>query len=140
MDGYYITANNPTVKVPIEPISQNDFIDLHRMDIIELVLPLYPTYSIFVDCSLNKLKELFIPPGYKKVWCAVNQLTKLTLPIGCKLIDCRNNYLKELYVPRSCKEVYCFGNNLHPQIEELFQSDDPVKIALANNLQIANNQ
>jgi hypothetical protein len=112
MNGYYIVADNPTIKIQIEP---QDMIFLSNKGIIELVLPM---------C--------------KSIYCVRNFLTKLTIPKGVKLVSCSNNYLNELYIPRSCKEVYYYNNLLPQVIVDLLESEDTIKMQLANNLQLAN--
>ena len=112
MNGYYIQKYNPTVKVSLE---SQDKIELYFMYLIELVLPKCKE----VDCSYNLLTELIIPEGVEFVNCSYNHLTKLIFP-------------------KTCKWIFCHNNRLHPMIIELFQTDDPIKIQLANNLQLAN--
>jgi hypothetical protein len=127
--GYYIQKHNPAKKVILKT---NDDIDICDMGIIELALP---------KC--------------RRVWCWNNELSSLIVPEGCELINCSHNNLKELIIPKSCKYIYCFNNELsslivpegeyisccdnklHPIIIELFNSDDPIKIQLANNMQLA---
>jgi hypothetical protein len=109
INGYYITKDNPTVKVILEP--QEELI-LSGMNIIELVLP---------KC--------------KKIYCGGNFLTELIVPEGCDYVYCRYNNLIKLIIPKSCKRIMCNNNKLLKIIINLFQSKDPVKIALANNLQ-----
>jgi hypothetical protein len=109
MNGYYITRDNPTKKFTIEP---QDEILLYVMDIIELVLP----KCKWVNCNCNHLTELIVPQGCKRVYCVHNKLTKLI-------------------IPKSCTMILCHNNNLHPIIINLFESRDPIKIKLANNLQ-----
>jgi hypothetical protein len=109
INGYYITHYNPSVKVPLEP---QDEIFLPCMDIIELVLP---------KC--------------RHVMCSSNQLTELIIPMGCETVSCSNNNLTKLIVPKTCKYVNCTDNNLPKVIIDLFNSDNPIKIQLANNLQ-----
>ncbi len=58
MNGYYITSDNPNIKVPLEP---QDVINLRHMNLIELVLP-----------------------WCKEVYCERNYLTELIIPICCK--------------------------------------------------------
>ncbi len=109
--GYYITQDNPTLKIPLH---SQEKIFLPSMGIIELVLP---------EC--------------KYVWCSGNELTKLIIPESCESINCQYNNLTELIIPRGCTYVSCGFNNLPKVIENLFNSDDPIKIQLANNLQLA---
>jgi hypothetical protein len=59
--------------------------------------------------------------------------------MGCKIIHCHNNELTKLIIPKDCQYIKLTGNKLHPVIENLLQSKDPIKIALANSLQLANN-
>jgi hypothetical protein len=92
MNGYYITADNPTEKV--ELVSQVQ-IYLPHMFLIELVLP------------------------------------------RCKFVRCQCNRLTELIIPKTCELIYCYSNFLPKVIIDLFESNDPVKIQLANNLQLA---
>jgi hypothetical protein len=107
--GYYITKNNPTVKFPLEP---QEKICLDNMDLIELVLP--------------KCRE---------VYCYYNELTELIIPTGCDYVDCSYNKLTKLIVSKTCKTIWCYNNNLPQIIIDLFESDDPIKMQLANNLQ-----
>jgi hypothetical protein len=145
--GYYITADEPNIKVPLEP---QERIELHHMNLIELVLP----KCVEAYCNNNLLTELIIPEGLKKIWCSHNQLTKLTFTKDCQYISCQVNNLSELIIsntcevilcfynnltkliiPKSCKRVHCNYNKLHPIVENLLQSGDSIKIQLANNLQ-----
>ncbi len=128
MNGYYITKDNPKEKIAI---IQHDIIYLSHMSIIELVLPRCREIS----CSDNYLKELVIPQGCEKINCSYNNLTKLTLPKSCKFINCHNNNLTKLIIPKD-GQFYFWCNNLHPIIINLFRSRDPIKIQLANNLQL----
>jgi hypothetical protein len=130
-NGYYITEDNPTIKVPIKP--QNE-ISLNGMKIIELILPRCKQ----VHCFGNKLTKLVIPEGCEEVDCTDNQLTELIIPMGCKRVNCNRNKINKLIVSKSCETVLFVYNRLHPIIENLLGSKDPVKIALANNLQLAN--
>jgi hypothetical protein len=128
MNGYYITRDNPTVKVLLEP---QDDISLQRMNLIELVLPMCKS----VWCHSNYLKELIIPESVELLNCSNNQLINLIIPKSCKLIDCSNNKLKKLIIPKPCKIIWCRNNKLYPIIVNLLQSEDPIKIQLANSLQ-----
>jgi hypothetical protein len=146
MNGYYITANNPTEKVPLVP---NDRIYLSFRGIIELVLPqcrcvycynnslkelIIPVGCTYVDCRHNYLNKLILSTSCKRVYCVDNKLTQLDIPNDCKEILCGDNLLTKLIIPQDCK-VNLTGNNLHPQIKNLLESNNPVKIQLANNLQ-----
>ncbi len=111
-NGYYITEDNPLEKVLLEPQEE---IHLSGMNLIELVLP---------QCI--------------RVWCYDNQLTKLLIPMGCKGIHCSDNNLTQLIIPKTCLIVICKNNKLIQIITNLIESRDPVKIQLANNLQLAN--
>jgi hypothetical protein len=150
-NGYYISQCNPKIKIPLEP---NDFIYLCDMDLIELVLPqckkiycrnnfltklIVPEGCEVVDCQRNKLISLNIPQSCIRVSCHTNNLIELILPHSCTFVDCGNNYLTELVLPQGCIEFYYDNNNLHPIIKNLLGFKDPVKIALANSLQVANN-
>ena len=126
--GYYIQKHNPTEKIPLEP---NNEINVSYMKLIELVLP--KCNRVF--CSFNYLTELIIPQGCEWVSCRDNKLTKLLLPDSCKEVWCYDNYLTKLIVPKNC-HVWCHNNDFHPIITELLESDDPIKIQLASNLQI----
>jgi hypothetical protein len=130
--GYYITSNNPTEKVPLEP--QDEFF-LYKWSLIELVLPKCRD----VYCYNNQLTELIIPEGCEYVECQYNNLIKLIIPENCEFIGCVNNKLNKLIVPKGCIFIYCGNNNIHPIVVDLFKSEDPVKIQLANSLQLANN-
>jgi Leucine-rich repeat (LRR) protein len=152
--GYYITSNNPTEKVPLEP--QDEFF-LYKWSLIELVLPkcrdvycynnqLTDLYGIEnltnlrqLICFNNQLTELIIPEGCEYVECQYNNLIKLIIPENCEFIGCVNNKLNKLIVPKGCIFIYCGNNNIHPIVVDLFKSEDPVKIQLANSLQLANN-
>jgi hypothetical protein len=112
INGYYITADEPNIKIPLE---SQDKIYLFNMSLIELVLP---------EC--------------KQVWCNSNKLTELIIPQSCEYINCTNNKLSKLTIPKSCQTFYFYGNKLPLVIENLFNSMDPIKIALANSLQQAN--
>jgi Leucine-rich repeat (LRR) protein len=144
---YYITKDNPTVKVPLEP--KHD-INLCSKNIIELILPkckrvwcyqnqlkklILPEDCELISCSVNELTELIIPKTCKDLDCSDNQLTQLTVPIGCELIDCSNNKLTQLIVPKTCEWICCYANKLHPIIINLLESEDPIKIQLACSLQ-----
>jgi hypothetical protein len=150
MLGYYITKFDPTIKVEIFP---QETIALNYKNIIELVLP----ECKVVRCYNNQLTKLVVPDGCKKVNCDDNQLTELILPNSCEFVSCENNKLTELILhenceiiycaynkltklilPKNSRYVYCGYNKLHPQIEELINSTDPVKRQLANSLQVAN--
>jgi hypothetical protein len=129
MNGYYITQDYPTVKVPLEP---KEIIDLSYMGLIELVLPKCKK----VWCHRNYLTELIIPIGCEHISCYYNYLTELIIPQSCEHVYCWNNSLTKLITHRGCKYVECSNNNLHPIIGNLLQSNDPIKIELASNLQI----
>jgi hypothetical protein len=146
--GYCITQDKPMVKVHLDP---QDEIDLSHKNLIELVLPACK----IVWCNNNKLTELIIPQGCGYVNCRNNCLWKLIIPDGCEYVYCSDNYLTELIIPKGCKRVYCYANllykiyihktcnyincdrsNLLKIIINLYQSQDPVKIELTNNLQL----
>jgi hypothetical protein len=110
INGYYIVKDNPTIKIPLIPQKS---LHLSGMNLIELVLP---------TC--------------KEVYCWNNQLAELIIPPGCIVVDCCNNNLTKLIVPKSCKIIYCRFNKLPKIIVDLFRSQDPIKITLANNLQL----
>jgi hypothetical protein len=148
---YYITENFPNKKIRLYP---SDELNLYSMNIIELVIP----PCKYINCNNNKLTKLIIPIGCRSVCCYSNQLTELIIPKDCKFVSCWNNKLIKLIIHEGCKEVWCYdnnltelilpkscefiscsGNKLHLVIEKLFDSDNPIKIELANNLQIANN-
>jgi hypothetical protein len=128
-NGYYITYFNQTEKVEIEPQEE---IRLFYTHLIKLVLPECKT----VLCFNNYLTELIIPHGCEYVSCSSNNLTKLILPKTCKVVSCYDNQLTKLIVPKICTDVHCHSNNLPQLIINLLQSKEPVKIQLANNLQI----
>jgi hypothetical protein len=132
MNGYYITENNPTVKVPLEP--QEETI-LFSKEIIELILPKCER----VYCWNNYLTELTIPEGVKLISCEYNKLEELILPKSIKYINCRFNTLSKLIISKNCDYIECYSNNLPLIIIDLLQSKDPIKIELANSLQLANN-
>jgi hypothetical protein len=113
MNGYYITSDNPTKKILLEPKRS---ITLVAEELIELVLP----KCTFVDCSFNKLTELIITED-------------------CEYIECQYNPLTKLIIPKNCKRVNCFGTKLPKLIKNLYESKDYVKMRLANNLQVASN-
>jgi hypothetical protein len=148
MNGYYIQKQNPTLKIPIE---LQDDINLTSMDIIELVLPkckkvychfnqlkelIIPEGCEIVDCWNNKLTKLILPESCKEIYCSCNKLTELTLPKNCNIIYCHDNNLTKLICTKSCTIIRVYNNKLHPQIENLLQSKDVIKIALANSLQL----
>jgi hypothetical protein len=145
--GYYITRDNPTVKIQLEP---RDEITLSSLDLIELVLPeckkvdcscnyltelIIPEGCEVVDCGNNKLISLNIPQSCKQLSCWYNLLTELIIPHGCEVVDCCNNQLNKLIATKTCKNIWCYDNKLPLVIIKLFQSGNPVKIALANSLQ-----
>jgi hypothetical protein len=149
INGYYIIKNNPTVKVSLKP---QKTISLVWRDIIELVLPecnevncynnkltelIIPHGCKRVDCSNNNLKELFIPHSCKDIICYSNDLVNLTISNGCEFVNCDHNNLTKLILPESCTDVYCGFNMLHPQIKNLLESKNSIKIQLANNLQLS---
>jgi hypothetical protein len=105
INGYYITQDYPTVKIPLEP---QKFIRLNSMGLIELVLP--KCEEVF--CYGNNLKELIIPEGCKHVSCGFNNLTKLTLANSCTQVWCNNNELTELFIPNDCVYIDCTNNKL----------------------------
>jgi hypothetical protein len=150
MNGYYITVDKPNEKIILEP---QDEIYLCDMNLIELVLPecklvwcrnnnltelIVPKGCEYVNCAYNNLTKLVLPNSVKQVHCAVNLLTELIIPWGCDYVSCSHNNLIKLIIPNSCKTVLCNFNKLHPIIIDLFQSEDPIKIQLANNLQLVN--
>jgi hypothetical protein len=130
--GYYITKDSSKEKTILKP---QHIIELSNMDIIELVLPKCKT----VKCDDNYLGKLIIPEGCESVNCSYNNLRELIIPKSCVWVSCHNNKLTKLIIPMSCDWISCSENRLHPIIINLFHSDDPVKIQLANSLQIANN-
>ncbi len=79
INGYYITYDNPKVKVPLEPQEE---IQLQKLNLIELVLPMCKK----IECGGNLLKKLIIPPGCESVSCHNNKLTKLIIPMGCTYV------------------------------------------------------
>jgi hypothetical protein len=127
-NGYYITRDNPSEKVLLEP---QEKINLSFIDLIELVLPMCKS----VWCNSNYLKELIVPESVELLNCSNNQLTELIISKSCKLIECSNNKLNKLIIYGSPSLLWCTKNDLHPIIIDLFQSNDPVKIQLANSLQ-----
>jgi hypothetical protein len=128
INGYYRTRDNPSVRWPLAP---QDGIYLYGMDIIELVLP----KCKYVNCANNYLTKLIIQEGCISIDCGSNFLAELIVPKSCTIVYCYYNKLKYLYVPKTCGYVRCSDNLLPSLIMELFESDDPVKIELANNLQ-----
>jgi hypothetical protein len=132
-NGYYIMKSNPTEKVVLR---SEELIDLFSKELIELVIP---QGCKKVYCSYSSLTKLIIPEGVEFISCIYNFLTELIIPNGCKFISCHHNNLNKLILPMSCEEIYCYNNNLHPIVENLFHSWDPVKIQLANSLQLTNN-
>jgi hypothetical protein len=148
MNGYYITSDNPTVKVPVEP---REVIDLSYKKIIELVLPkckivycfrnelkelIIPMGCVEVQCQRNNLTKLILPDSCEEVWCNNNQLIELNLPKNCIFINCFENYISKLIIPNKCKMVGCYNNNnLSSIIVNLLESGNRIKIQLANNLQ-----
>jgi hypothetical protein len=146
---------NPIEKIPLE---SRDALYLSSMNIIELVLPpckeVYCHSAYLAKINSNKLTKLIIPDGYnivrcdgneltelilskscKRIYCWNNQLTELIIPEGCEWVHCHHNKLNKLIVPKSCTTISCHDNNLPQIIVDLFQSNDPIKIQLANNLQ-----
>jgi Leucine-rich repeat (LRR) protein len=132
MNGYYIQKQNPTVKIPLKP---KDNLILFNLNIVELVLPKCKE----VYCDNNLLKELILPDGCEYVDCSNNQLTELIVPNSVKQFYCYKNKLTKIIIPKSCKFISCWNNKLHTIIVDLFESNDPIKIELANTLQLANN-
>ena len=126
--GYYIQRNNPKEKILI---TYKDKIVLTDMDIIELVL----TKCNAIWCDNNRLTKLILPQSCKYIYCSSNKLTQLIIPPNCNELNCRYNELTELILPKTCEKVLCYNNNLPPIIENLIESQDPIKIQLANNLQ-----
>jgi hypothetical protein len=124
---YYITEDNPTEKVPLEP---QEIINLIDIKLIELVLPKCRR----AYCYFNNLTKLIIHDDCEYVDCSDNYLTELIIPKNCKGFNCNRNNLTKL-VALHASSVLCSDNNLHPLITQLFESCDPVKIKLANNLQ-----
>jgi hypothetical protein len=127
MNGYYITSHNPTVKVKLQ--SQDEIV-LSNMGLRELVLPKCKK----VWCHYNQLTELIIPDGCVHVNCANNSITKLILPESCVRLDCSNNLLIKLHISINTKYINCNMNYFPKIIKNLFRSEDPIKIQLANNL------
>jgi hypothetical protein len=125
---YYIQKDNQTEKIPLE---SQDKINLCGMNLIELILP--PCKKVY--CSCNNLTKLIIPEGCEVVGCSNNKLTELILPKSCVVLDCANNKLIKLITSKNCKIVFCENNKLRQTIINLFDSQDPVKIQLASNLQ-----
>jgi hypothetical protein len=149
--GYYIIEGNPYKKYILEPKEE---IIISNMKITKLVLP----FCKAIYCGYNSLTELSIPNGCESVSCTNNNLNKLILSDTCTTVFCPFNKLTELIITKNCKEIVCSyncltkikipitidsvvcDNNPLPQvIIDLFESKDPVKITLANNMQIANN-
>jgi hypothetical protein len=128
--GHYITTDELTKSI----IRSQDSIFLRNMNIVELVLPECKN----VYCWGNKLTKLIIPQSCENVECWDNQLIELIIPKNCKIINCSYNKLTKLIVPKSCTKVRCHNNNLHPIIIDLLESNDPIKMQLANNLQLTN--
>jgi hypothetical protein len=81
MNGYYITKDNPTVKIILEP---QDSIYIFNMNLIKLVLPI----------------------GGKRVWCEHNKLKELIIPEGYNYVNCHDNKLKKLIVSKNCHVVF----------------------------------
>jgi hypothetical protein len=150
-NGYYITYDKPNERVILKPDKNLVLNDSH---LIELVLPEGDCVESVI-CQNNQLERLTIPMGYNYVNCSNNLLTEL-ITNDIKQLNCSDNYLKELTVThclfldcyfnkltklivnKNCKQIYCNTNKLPKIIVELFQSLNPVKIALANNMQLAN--
>ncbi len=94
----------------------------------------------YISCNGNNLIELIIPESCKEVWCVKNNLTKLIIPSSsCNNVFCENNLLTKLIIPKESNRIDCHNNCLPKVIEILLQSRDPVKIELANSLQLTNN-
>ena len=53
--------------------------------------------------------------------------------MGCEFVNCANNNLTKLIIPKTINKIWCYGNNLHPIIINLFESDNSIKIQLANS-------
>lgn len=130
--GYYIKNNTNNKKCIL---NSENLILLINSNIIELILP----KCKIVSCKANYLKHLLIPSDCQSLDCSYNLLTELIIPKGCLYVDCSENKLTKLIIPKSCKWIHCANNNLPQLIIDLFQSGDPVKITLANNLQLTNN-
>jgi hypothetical protein len=129
---YYITRDNPTVKVLLEP---QDDVSLQRMNLIKLVLPMCK--NVWCDC--NYLTELIVPESVELLNCNSNYLKELIIPMSCKYLDCSRNELTKLIILGiPSLRIYRF-NRLPQVIIDLFESDDPIKMQLANNLQLTNN-
>jgi hypothetical protein len=148
--GYFIRADNPTVKVRLAPAK---YIDLSFKNLIELVLPeckevrcynnkltnlIVPNGCKFIMCCKNNLNKLVLPIGCETVYCSNNNLTELIIPEGCEYVSCINNQLNKLIIPKACKEFNFDNNNLPQVIEKLFLSRNSIKMQLANSLQFAN--
>jgi hypothetical protein len=131
-NGYYIIKDRPTEKISLEP---KEVLYLDNMNLIELVLPKCKK----VYCYGNRLTELIIPDGVEIINCSVNNITELILPKSCIYLDCYYNELIKLIVQKTCEKIYCRYNKLYPIVENLLSSKDPIKIELANNIQLANN-
>jgi hypothetical protein len=132
INGYYITSDNPLEKILLE---SQEVIDLRDMNLTELVLP----HCKELICGNNELTKLIFLNGCEHIRCASNRLTKLVLPKDCKYINCQFNILTKLIVPKNIERIFNYCNLLHPIINNLLNSKDPVKIELANNMQFANN-
>jgi hypothetical protein len=92
-----------------------------------------------IYCQYNNLTKLELPKSCEIVYCYNNYLTELILPKTCILASCYSNQLTKLIIPKTCENIHCWSNKFHPIIESLFNSLDPIKIQLANSMQLANN-
>jgi hypothetical protein len=111
MNGYYITENNPTVKIKLEPSEE---INLKFYSLVELVLP----HCKKIYCSSNKLTKLIVPDGCEEVYCQCNYLKELILPKSCKIIHCYFNFLSKMNFPKDCKDIKAYGNDFNKCINK----------------------
>ncbi len=75
MKGWYKTSDGTLHELYLTYI-----IDLHNMDVVELVIP---DGVEEVHCDENKLTELIIPYSVERICCWGNNITELIVPDNC---------------------------------------------------------
>jgi hypothetical protein len=85
-----------------------------------------------------QVSEIILPPC-KSFRCESIGLKTLIMT-SCDVIECTNNPIEKIYIPKNVQKIKLENTKLSEVIINLYKTLDPIKIELANNLQINSSQ